>query len=127
MAIFRFTQLIDADQQIFLYGDGSALRDYVYIDNCIEGLIKTIDCRFKYEVINIGEQQTINLSEVVRLLSRFLNKPARIQYIPTPDGIPGCTFANIEKAKRLLVYQPKIAFEEGMARFVQWYKTEKKL
>jgi UDP-glucuronate 4-epimerase len=127
MAIFKFAQLIDADQQISIYGDGSALRDYLYIENCIEGLVKAIDCLFKFEIINIGEQRTVRLSDVVRLLSQNLNKPARIQYIPTPDGIPGSTLANIAKAKKLLGYQPKITFEEGLSRFVQWYQTEKKL
>jgi UDP-glucuronate 4-epimerase len=127
MAIAKFTQQIDTGQQISIYGDGSALRDYLYVDNCIEGLVKAIDCRFKFEIINIGEQRTVSLSDVVRLLSRFLNKPARIQYIPTPSGIPGITLANITKAKRLIGYRPKITFEEGLARFVQWYQTVKKL
>jgi UDP-glucuronate 4-epimerase len=127
MAIAKFTKLIDTGKQIPIYGDGSALRDYLYIENCIEGLVKAIDCRFKFEIMNIGQQQAVSLSVVVQLLSRFLKKPAHIHYIPTPNGIPERTLADISKAKRLIGYQPKFTFEEGLAKFVQWYQTEKKI
>jgi len=125
MAITKFTRLIDAEQQIPIYGNGSALRDYLYIDNCIEGLVQAIDCRFKFEIINIGEQRNVSLSDVIQLLSRYLNKPAHVDYIAVPDGIPEITLADISKAKRLLGYQPKITFEDGLARFVQWYQKMK--
>jgi UDP-glucuronate 4-epimerase len=125
MAITKFTQLIDTNQQIHIYGDGSALRDYLYIDNCIEGLVQAIDCRFKFEIINIGEQRAVSISETVRLLSRILNKSADIQYIPTPKGIPESTIAHIAKAKKIIGYHPKITFEEGLERFVHWYQTVK--
>ena len=125
MAVYKFTDLIDTNQQIPVYGDGSGFRDYLFIDDCIDGLLRVIDSRLKYEIINIGGQRAVSLSDLIQQLSRILNKPARIQFIPIPKGVPLKTLANITKAKRLIGYEPKITFEEGLTRFVEWYKTTK--
>lgn len=123
MAISKFTRLMMDGEKVPIYGDGSAFRDYLFVDNCVDALIKAIDRRFKFEIINIGEQRTITLSTIVTLLSKYLNKPANIEPIPNPAGIPEASYGNIAKAKKMLDYEPRVSFEEGLARFVQWYQT----
>jgi len=125
-AVYKFTESIASGKPVTLYGDGSARRDYLYIDNCIQGIEKAIDTPFRFEVFNLGEQRTITIRELARLLSEKLGKPAILEYVPVPKGLPDATYADISKAKRLLSYDPAIGLEEGIARFVEWYKATRK-
>ena len=124
-AVFKFTEHIACGRPVPVYGDGSAQRDYLYIDNCIQGIEKAIDRPFRYEVFNIGEQRTITVRELVLLLAEKLGKPAVTECVPVPNGLPAATYADISKAKGLLSYDPAIGLEEGLTRFIKWYKTIK--
>jgi UDP-glucuronate 4-epimerase len=122
MAIHKFTRLIDAGQPVPMFGDGSSSRDYTYIDDILNGVIKAIDRPFRYEIFNLGEQHTTSLRELIELISRHLNKPAHIQSLPFQPGDVLITYADVTKARTLLDYAPRFTMEEGIARFIEWYK-----
>jgi UDP-glucuronate 4-epimerase len=121
LAIRKFTTAISAGKPIDQFGDGSARRDYTYIDDILQGILACLDRGFGYEVINLGESRTVELRELVRLIEKTLGKKAEIRQLPTQPGDVPITYADISKAKRLLDYQPKVAIEAGIEKFVEWY------
>jgi len=125
MAIHKFTKLIDEGKEIYLYGDGKTSRDYTYISDIVEGIMSALNNDFNYEIFNLGNSNPTNLSHMISLIERNLKKSAKIKYLPEQPGDPSITFADISKSKRILNYNPKIKIEEGIKRFVEWYKNEK--
>lgn len=124
MAIHKFTRLIDQGKEIPMYGDGSSKRDYTYIDDLIDGMMAVLQRHKGFEIYNLGESRTTSLKELIRLIEGSLGKKAKIQMLEPQPGDVSITYADITKAKRLLNYQPKIEMEEGIKRFVEWYKKQ---
>jgi UDP-glucuronate 4-epimerase len=125
MAIHKFTRLIDQGEKIPIYGDGSTRRDYTYIDDLIEGILGVIRYHKGFEVYNLGESQTTSLIELIKLIEGALGGKADIEMLATQPGDVSITYADITKAKRVLGYQPKVKMEEGIRRFVEWYKAQR--
>jgi len=122
MAIHKFTRLIDQGKNIPIYGDGSSRRDYTYIDDLIEGILAVIHHHRGYETYNLGESQTTSLLELIQFIEKALDKKAVIEMGEPQPGDVSITYADISKAERILGYHPKIKMEEGIKRFVEWYK-----
>ncbi len=122
LAIRKFTQLIDGGREVPVYGDGTASRDYTYIDDVLEGVTAAVNRPFGYEIINLGESRTVTLNELVRLIEENLGKKARIKRLPLQPGDVPITYADISKARRMLEYNPQTAIEEGIEKFIHWYK-----
>jgi UDP-glucuronate 4-epimerase len=125
MAIHKFTRLIDQGEKIPIYGDGSSRRDYTYIDDLIEGILNAVHQHKGFEIYNLGESQTTSLNELIRLIEEALGKKAIIERLEPQPGDVSMTYADISKAERKLGYHPKIKMEEGIKRFVEWYKKER--
>jgi UDP-glucuronate 4-epimerase len=125
MAIHKFTRLIDQGEKIPIYGDGSTRRDYTYIDDLIEGILGVIRYHKGFEVYNLGESQTTSLIELIKLIEGAFGEKADIEMLATQPGDVSITYADITKAKRVLGYQPKVKMEEGIRRFVEWYKAQR--
>jgi UDP-glucuronate 4-epimerase len=125
MAIYKFTKLIDEGKEIYLYGDSKTSRDYTYISDIVEGIISALNKDFNYEIFNLGDSNPTTLSHLISLIEKNLGKSAKIKYLPEQPGDPSVTFADISKSKRMLNYNPEIKIEEGIKRFVEWYKNEK--
>ena len=125
MAIHKFTRLIDLGEKIPMYGDGSFRRDYTYIDDLIDGILGVIRHHRGYEVYNLGESQTTSLRELILLIEQALGEKAKIDVLPPQPGDVSITYADITKARQRLGYNPKISTKEGIARFVEWYRTNK--
>ena len=125
MAIHKFTRLIDQDGKIPIYGDGSSRRDYTYIDDLIEGILAAIRDHKGYEIYNLGESQTTSLIELIKLIEGAFGKKANIEMLEPQPGDVSVTYADITKAERMLKYQPKVKIEEGIRRFVEWYKAQR--
>lgn len=126
MAIHKFTRQIDLGEPIDLYGYGKPKRDFTYIDDILQGMMSAIENMNGYEIINLGESQTISTSELVDVIERNLGKKAIRNQREMQPGDVDITYADIGKARRLLDYQPRTSIEEGISRFVQWYKEEKR-
>lgn len=125
MAIHKFTRLIDRSEKIPIYGDGSSRRDYTYIDDLIEGILGVIRHHRGFEVYNLGESQTTSLFELIKLIEGAFGEKANIEMLTTQPGDVSITYADITKATRVLGYQPKVKMEEGIRRFVEWYKENR--
>jgi UDP-glucuronate 4-epimerase len=122
MAIHAFTRAIARGEPLKLFGDGSARRDFTYIDDIIAGVTAALDRPHPYEVINLGESQTIALRDLIARLEHLLGKRANIQALPAEPGDVPVTFADVSKAKALLHYTPSTPVDDGLARFVAWYR-----
>jgi UDP-glucuronate 4-epimerase len=122
MAIHKFARLIDQGEKIPIYGDGSSRRDYTYIDDLIDGILGVIRHHRGFEIYNLGESQTTSLKELIRLIEKAIGKKANIEMLEPQPGDVSVTYADITKAKRMLKYQPGVKMEEGVKRFVDWYK-----
>lgn len=123
LAIHKFIKLIEKDETIPVYGDGSTVRDYTYIDDIVDGIIGAINYNeSQYEIINLGGGSPVSLNEMIKTIEVVLNKKAKIQYLPMQAGDVDRTASDIQKANRLLNYCPKTSFKEGVIKFVQWRK-----
>jgi UDP-glucuronate 4-epimerase len=124
MAIHKFTSLMDQGKEIPMYGDGSSKRDYTYIGDLIDGMMAVHHHHRGFEIYNLGESRTTSLKGLIRMIEECLGKKAKILSMEPQPGDVSITYADITKAKRLLNYQPKIEMEEGIKRFVEWYKEQ---
>jgi len=131
LAIHKFTKLIINDEEVPFYGDGTTERDYTYIDDIIDGVVRAIQWvqngQGQYEIFNLGESRTISLNEMVATLEKVIGKKAKLKVLPMQPGDVKRTYADITKARKILGYHPVTAFEDGIEKFVQWYKENNKL
>ncbi len=122
LAIHKFARLMSEGKAIPVFGDGTTRRDYTFVDDIVQGVRAAIDYDASmYEAINLGESQTIELRELIRLLEKELNLRAVIDRQPQQAGDVPQTFADITKARRLLNYNPQTKIEEGIHRFIEWF------
>lgn len=122
LAIHKFARMIAAGSPIPVYGDGSAERDFTYIDDIIQGVLAAIEYNSTpFEIINLGESQTINLNRMIQLLEVALGRKATIEFHPPQPGDLHVTHADITKARKLLSYQPMTPIETGIKMFAEWF------
>ncbi len=124
LAIHKFARLIAEGRAIPVYGDGSTRRDYTYIDDIINGVTAAMSYEeSRFEIINLGESQTVELRRLIEVLEETLGKRALIdRQLEQPGDVP-VTFADVTKARRLLGYDPKTKIEEGVGKFVEWFQS----
>ena len=124
LAIHKFSQLISEGKPIPVFGDGTTRRDYTFIDDIIAGVRASIDYKQSaYEVINLGESRTVELRELISLLEKELDMNAVIDRQPLQPGDVPQTYADISKARELLGYNPQTQIEEGIKKFVEWFRA----
>jgi UDP-glucuronate 4-epimerase len=126
MAIHKFARLIHEGKKIPLFGDGTSRRDYTYIDDIIEGIMGAVQNLKGYDLFNLGESQTTPLRELISLIEQALGKKADVEELPDQPGDVPITYADITKARHLLGYDPRVGIEEGVGRFVQWFRDKAK-
>ena len=122
LAIHKFARLMTDDESIPVFGDGTTARDYTYVGDTVDGVIAATQREFGYEIINLGESQTIELGRLIELLENALDTKAQIDRQPPQPGDVPITYANIDKARRLLEYDPQVKIEDGIPRFVEWFR-----
>jgi UDP-glucuronate 4-epimerase len=109
-----------------VFGDGSTARDYTFVTDTLDGIVASTEKEFGFEVFNLGESECVKLSRLIELLEQSLGKKAIINRLPMPPGDVPLTFADISKAERMLGYHPSVKIEEGIARFVDWFRSEQR-
>jgi len=125
LAIHKFARLMREGRPLPVFGDGTTRRDYTFIGDIVQGLRRAIDYdASQYEVINLGNNQTVTLLEMIRALESALGRAANIEWLPEQPGDVPQTWANIDKAQRLLGYAPQTPFNTGVQRFAAWYMTQ---
>lgn len=121
MSIFRFIKWIEEGSPLEIFGDGSQERDFTYVDDIARGTVKALK-PLGYEIINLGNNHPDKLSTAIELIEKYVVKKARFEYKEFQKADMKATWANIDKAKKLLDWQPKVNLEEGIKRTVEWTK-----
>ena len=124
MAPALFTKAILSGESITQFGDGSSSRDYTYIDDVIYGIIKVLEKKIEFEIINLGNSHPISLANFIATLEKILGKRAKIKKMPIQLGDVEKTWANVVKARKLLDWEPKIDLSHGLSIYVEWLKRQ---
>lgn len=131
LAINKFTRLMLEGKEIPMFGDGTTSRDYTYVDDIVDGIIKSCNYVLNnenvYEVLNIGNSSPTSLKEMINTIAEVLGIEPKIKQLPMQPGDVDRTFADISKAKELLGYEPHTSFKEGIEKFVAWYKEKQEI
>lgn len=123
MAIHKFVRATLAGTPIPFFGDGSTRRDYTYIDDIVDGVVRALDRTAGYEIYNLGESATTSLSELVSIIGEACGRTPLLDRQPMQPGDVLVTYADVSKAKRMLGYDPRTSVREGIKRFVAWYRA----
>lgn len=127
LAIYKFTKMILEGEKIPFYGDGNTFRDYTYIKDIIQGIQKSIDYLKNnsnvYEIVNLGESHVVSLKEMVEVIENTLGIKAKIDKLPMQMGDVEKTYADINKAKTLIGYNPSTEFKDGIIKFIDWFRN----
>ena len=127
LAIHKFAKLMESGQSLPMFGDGTSERDYTYIEDILQGVegglewVKANDG--VHEVVNLGESRTVSLSEMIRVLGEEMGTDPKVEVLPNQPGDVVRTFADVGKARRLLGYEPRWDFREGIRSFLQWMES----
>ncbi len=131
LAINKFTRLMLNNEPIPMFGDGTTSRDYTYVEDIVSGIEKSIEYvnnnKDVYEILNLGNSSPVSLKEMINTIAEVLNKTPNIKELPMQPGDVERTFADISKAKKLIGYEPKTSFKQGIENFVKWYIINKDL
>lgn len=124
LALPKFYRLIESGEPVEVYGDGSTKRDYTYVKDTVFGIIQSMTFDFSgYEIINLGRGEPVNILDMIHTIESVLGKKAKIIHKELHCADVPYTYANIDKAKKLLGYNPNTSFAEGTKAFVDWYKN----
>ncbi len=126
MAIHKFSRKILEDKPVDVYGDGTSSRDYTYIDDIINGITNSLGCINGYEVINLGNSKPVGLLKLIGLIEETAGKKALINFEDMQPGDVFTTYADTQKARKLIDYSPETPIEKGIGHFIEWYKKKKK-
>ncbi len=123
LAIHKFARLMRASRAIPVFGDGSTARDYTYIDDILAGVLACTERELGFEIFNLGESSTVTLAQLISVLEDTLQTKALIDRQPLQPGDVPVTYANIDKARRMLGYAPSTRIEDGIALFAEWFRA----
>lgn len=123
MAPFKFIDRVSRGVELQKFGDGSSSRDYTYIDDIVDGVVRSLDRQHSYQVFNLGKGNGTSLNEFIGLVEKHTGKEAIIRQLPDQAGDVPYTCADVSKASSLLGYKARVSFEEGIRRTVDWYKS----
>ncbi len=124
MMPYIVTDSLVRGKEFTLFDAGSMRRDWTFVGDILEGVIAAIDRPLGYEIINLGRGEPIDMNEFVRIAEQITGKSAIIRAAPAPPSEPKVTFAKVDKARRLLGYNPRVSVREGLGRFWEWYQKE---
>jgi UDP-glucuronate 4-epimerase len=131
LAIHKFARLIRSQEPITMFGDGSSQRDYTYCDDIVDGIRSSLElvCNGsgRYELLNLGGNRMVSLEAMIRVLGEEMGVEPRIVRAPAQPGDVERTYADIDKANRLLGYRPQTPFREGIQRFVRWFEDRARI
>ena len=122
MAPFKFIDRVSRGVELQQFGDGSSSRDYTYISDIVDGVVRAVDRPYPYQIFNLGKGSGTSLKDFLQLVQKHVGQKAIIRVLPDQPGDVPYTCADVSKAKELLGYESKVPFEEGIRRTVAWYK-----
>jgi UDP-glucuronate 4-epimerase len=122
LAIHKFAKLIEEGKPIPVYGDGTMMRDFTYIDDIIDGTVAAIEKCSSFNIYNLGESRPISVNDLITEIEKALGKKAVKEYLPPQPGDVERTYADVTKAVNELGYDPRTKIEDGLAKFVAWLR-----
>jgi len=123
LAVRKFAERMLSGQPVPIYGDGGSLRDYTFIDDLVDGLLRALDRDLGFAILNLGAGRTVTVLEVVKQLEQTLGVDAEIEWRPRETGDVTRTLADVSAARAALDWSPRVPFEEGIRRFVAWLRA----
>jgi len=129
MAIWQFAQRMMKGEPIKVYNHGAMKRDFTYIDDIVAGIVAALTTREleRYEIMNLGNNNPVELMHVIKLLEEGLGCKATMHMLPIQQGDVPVTYADIDRAKAKLGFEPKTTIEEGLTRFLAWLRAHEKI
>jgi UDP-glucuronate 4-epimerase len=127
LAIHKFAKLIEQGKPIPVYGDGTMMRDFTYIDDIIDGTVAAMNKCTGFSIYNLGESRPISVNDLIAEIEKALGKKAVKKYLPPQPGDVERTFADVTKAVNELGYKPNTTIQTGLAKFVEWLRQKSKL
>jgi nucleoside-diphosphate-sugar epimerase len=124
MSMFRFTQWISEGRPLRLNGDGEQSRGFTYVDDIAQGTILALK-PLGYEIINLGGHETITMNQLIHMLEERIGKTAQVVHLPLNPADMFANWANVEKARRILEWQPQVTLAQGVSNLVDWYRAER--
>jgi len=123
MMTYKIFEAIRTGAPVPLFNGGNMHRDWTFVDDVVAGVLAALDRRLGYEVINIGRGEPVLVADYIRAIEQLTGKKAPFIVEPMMKADVEFTFANIDKAKSLLGYQPRVSVTEGVREFYEWYKA----
>lgn len=127
MALFLFTDALLKDKELNVFGHGKMQRDFTYVDDIVSGIVASIDNNYPEEIFNLGCGRKEELMEYIRMVEVSCGKEAKKNYMDMQPGDTTASLADISHAKEKLGFQPKTTIQEGVPKFVEWYRGYYKL
>lgn len=121
MAYYSFTKNIVEGDSIRVFNYGKLSRDFTYIDDIVDGVVRCLQVNYEYEILNLGRGEPQELMTFIRTIEDAVGKKAVLKYEPMAKGDVLTTYADVSKARRMLGYEPKVSLKEGIGKFVEWY------
>ncbi len=125
LAIAKFTRLIDRGEPVPMFGDGTTRRDYTFVADIVDGVVRAIERCLGHHLYNLGNSDPIELRELIDAIAAALGKTRSIQRLPEQPGDVRQTYADIDRASAELGYRPKTPFSDGLAQYVAWYRANR--
>lgn len=122
LAIRKFIRMIDQGEPIPFFGDGTTGRDYTFVNDTIDGIVRAIWHETNYDIFNLGNSNPVTLHGMVRTIEEQVGKRAILRHLPDQPGDVPITYADITKARSMLGYNPATPFTEGVRQTVEWYR-----
>ena len=123
MALFKFTKGILAGEPIPVFNEGRMVRDFTYVDDIVEGVVRVIDRPAPYRIFNIGNHQRVELMAYIRAIEKALGMKAKLNLLPMQAGDVAATEADTNALEAATGFRPQTLVEEGVKRFVEWYRA----
>jgi UDP-glucuronate 4-epimerase len=130
LAIHKFTRLLSQGTPVGVYGDGGALRDYTYVDDTVDAIVRALRnvCDRAggpvFDILNVGAGGTVSVNEIVKMLAETMGVEPDVEYLPVQPGDVPVTWADVTRARAVLGYEPQVRIAEGLKRFVAWYREQ---
>jgi len=125
LAIYKFTEKMLRGQSIPRYGDGTSARDYTHVDDIVDGVVRALQADLDWDIVNLGGSRTTSLSELIELLATATGVSPQVEELPDQPGDMPITYADVSRAKEVLGWEPAVPIDEGISRFVDWYRAER--
>ena len=121
--MYRFNKWISEGETVHVFGDGTQTRGFTYLDDISRGTILALK-DMNFEIINLGGHESISINDLIKKFETVTGKPAKIKYSPIHPADMSASWADVEKAKRLLGWSPKTSFKDGIMQVFKWYQQE---